>query len=268
MRRDTGKIQIRVLAIIGAIAAVTTVTAWIAAFCVVALESCALPNESGPNQGCQYDTQCTGGRICENGTCVFPPEQPAASPSPIKHPPVPATSKDLTNCLQKAQPGFQHPFPLKYVEARVRKNSLGSVTRVALTGQVCTEVGKQHAESKSEECLGVENLKFKNQIEIDPTLCPQQVPPPPEEGTGNGVPPPPPPPPPSNLCVQLCKSDENNCTAKCVQNLAPLIPGLPNFLPFGGNAAACQSQCQNDFDHCRANCDQGGGSSEGGPPPD
>ena len=260
------------IAFFGAIAAATLVTAWITAtLCMVALESCAVPNESGG--GCQYDTQCVGGRICEKGMCVAPPTPTVATPT-ARPSPVLATSRDLTDCLEKAQPGFQYPRPLKYVKALVHKSSSGSVSRITLTGQTCTEKGKRDAEGKSEECLGVEKLKFKNQIEIDPTLCP---PPPSSSSSPEAEFTPTPAPTPvgaSNPCVQLCQSDENTCNAKCVQG--GLSNGLFGFkIPQFGEAAACNSQCKNDFDHCRANCDQGGGSgevvappSEGGPPPE
>ena len=34
-----------------------------------------------PNQGCHYDTQCKGVRICVNGTCVSPPAAPTTAPA-------------------------------------------------------------------------------------------------------------------------------------------------------------------------------------------
>ncbi len=205
---------------------------------------------------------------------IAPPQQspvlavgtPEASPSGVS---AAEAEKTFSRSLSQKLTRYLHRHRLPHVDAGVYVDSSKSPSHVELTGQVCAEGGKQDAESKSEKCLGVESLEFKNEIELDPTLCSASEPSPSaEQGSGDGGTPPPSLRPPPSSCVQLCQSDKNNCTAKCVQSAASSwIPGLPK-LPWGGDTVACNSQCQNDFDHCRVNCDQGGGGSpEGGPPP-
>ncbi len=210
-----------------------------------------------------------------------------------KYSPAPETfneslSNDLTAYLHATQPRYQKRYC--EVNAYVYSKSSGSVTRIELTGEVKSDLGKEHAANEARDWVrehgGAENLEINNKVKTSSSLiCPSESSA--AQGPATGL---------SSAPAQsaiatapsasndpcLCLKDERYCKQTCQTNAAASAPTSPggsiaglfrNFIqPVGTQLKQCTDTCEQTKDHCLAQCGESGGSapppSEGSPPPD
>jgi len=73
----------------------------------------------------------------------------------------------VDDALSRKASGYLHHHRLPYVNAQVFTDDAGTLESVVLTGQVRTALGKQDAERKVRDALGVSTIAISNQIQID-----------------------------------------------------------------------------------------------------
>ncbi len=119
-----------------------------------------------------------------------------APPAPQNRPPIsppgPATRGDqsatipsmrLDDALSRGATDYLHRHRLPYVNAQVLGLDAGVPGMVTLSGKVATQFGKQDAEKKTADFLHATDVKFDNQIQIEPGLAQGMVTPGDQAGT-------------------------------------------------------------------------------------
>ncbi len=101
-------------------------------------------------------------------------QPPAPTPTKREHSAsleLPSQRSRLTNDpgLSRKVTGYLHGHRLPYVSAQTLSDAAGKVSAVVLMGQVRTESGKQDAEAKVRDFLGLSpELALENQVEVRP----------------------------------------------------------------------------------------------------
>lgn len=76
----------------------------------------------------------------------------------------------VDDALSRKTSGYLHHHRLPYVNAQVFTDDVGTLDSVVLTGQVRSALGKQDAERKVRDALGVSTIAISNQVQIDRDL--------------------------------------------------------------------------------------------------
>ena len=199
---------------------------------------------------------------------------PDAVPRPDAVPPpdaVPVEKPAVDNVMSQNLTDYLHHHRLPFVDAMVYTRA-GNPSSIALSGEVRTETGKEDAVTKSRIFLGIENVKVRNRVRINPELASNPKP----TGVGEPAAASAAPEAAANPCSDLCQKDEGHCEIHCqdqtVGGAAGLAGGVSSFLgqltQTTGQARDCTEDCHQTLEHCTADCSSGGSNEQSNGPPE
>jgi len=162
---------------------------------------------------------------------------------------------------------YLHHHRLPYVDATVYAKA-GSLRSVSLFGEVRTAKGREDAEIRSHDFLGLQSLKVRNSVRINPELASNP------QGSGSGdvgtAMEASGPTAAANSCTDLCQKDDGHCEVHCrnqsVGNATGLGGGISSVLggitQTGTAASDCIEDCHQTLEHCTAACSSGGSEQQ------